>query len=46
MAAEGQTNREIGQALFVTAGTVDTHLSNVYRKLDITARSQLAQALG
>jgi DNA-binding CsgD family transcriptional regulator len=46
MASEGQTNREIAQALFVTAGTVETHLSNVYRKLGITARSQLAAALG
>src|SRR5262249_53093378 len=46
MASEGQTNREIAQALFVTAGTVETHLSNVYRKLGISARSQLATALG
>jgi DNA-binding NarL/FixJ family response regulator len=45
MAADGQTNREIAQALFVTASTVETHLSNVYRKLGIRARSQLAQAL-
>jgi DNA-binding CsgD family transcriptional regulator len=46
MAADGLTNREIAQALFVTAGTVETHLSNVYRKLDLQARSQLAGALG
>jgi DNA-binding CsgD family transcriptional regulator len=46
MAADGQTNREIAQALFVTAKTVEMHLSNVYRKLDITARSQLPRALG
>ena len=39
MAADGQTNREIAQALFVTAGTVETHLSSVYRKLDISARA-------
>ena len=46
MAADGQTTREIAQALFVTAGTVETHLSSVYRKLDIQARSQSAQVLG
>ncbi len=46
MAADGQTNREVAQALFVTPKTVEMHLSNVYRKLDITARSQLARALG
>jgi DNA-binding NarL/FixJ family response regulator len=32
MAAEGMTNREIGETLFVTIKTVETHLSNVYRK--------------
>ena len=46
MAAEGMTNREIAQALFVTPKTVEMHLSNAYRKLDIRARSQLAGALG
>ncbi len=41
MAADGQTNREIAQALFVTSKTIEMHLSHVYRKLDITSRSQL-----
>jgi ATP/maltotriose-dependent transcriptional regulator MalT len=45
MAAEGPTNREIAQALFVTAKTVEVHLSSVYRKLGISSRSQLAAAL-
>ena len=45
MATEGQTNREIAQALFVTPKTVETHLSHVYRKLEIQARSQLAGAM-
>jgi DNA-binding CsgD family transcriptional regulator len=45
MAAEGQTNREIAQALFVTPKTVETHLSHVYRKLGIQARSQLQGAM-
>ena len=39
MAAEGSTNREIAQALFVTPKTVEVHLSSVYRKLDIASRS-------
>ena len=46
LAAEGQTNREIAQALFVTAKTVETHLGHVYAKLGITGRSELAAALG
>ncbi|HEX2265402.1 MAG TPA: LuxR C-terminal-related transcriptional regulator, partial [Solirubrobacterales bacterium] len=46
MAAEEMTNREIAQALFVTPKTVEVHLSNAYRKLDIRNRRQLAGALG
>jgi DNA-binding CsgD family transcriptional regulator len=45
MAAEGMTNKEIAQALFVTAKTVENHLSRVYRKLDISSRDQLPDAL-
>ena len=45
MAAEGPTNREIAQALFVTPKTVEVHLSSVYRKLGISSRSQLPTAL-
>jgi len=45
MAADGATNREIAQALFVTAKTVEVHLSSAYKKLGITARSQLAPVL-
>ena len=45
MAAEGMTNRDIAQALFVIPRTVEVHLSSVYRKLGISARSQLRQAL-
>ena len=45
MAAEGMANREIAQALFVSLKTVEAHLSGAYRKLAITARSQLAGAL-
>lgn len=45
LAAEGRSNRDIAQTLFVTSKTVETHLSRAYRKLDITSRSQLADAL-
>jgi DNA-binding CsgD family transcriptional regulator len=45
MAAEGMSNKELAQALFVTAKAVEVHLSSVYRKLQITSRAQLAQAL-
>ena len=45
LAAEGQTNKAIAQALFVTPKTVEVHLSNAYRKLDISGRRELAAAL-
>lgn len=45
LAAEGRSNREIAQTLFVTTKTVETHLSHIYRKLDITRRTQLPGAL-
>jgi DNA-binding NarL/FixJ family response regulator len=44
-AAQGLTNREIAQELFVTQKTVETHLSNVYRKLEISSRAQLPERL-
>jgi DNA-binding CsgD family transcriptional regulator len=46
LAATGQSNREIAQALFVTPKTVEYHLRNTYRKLDIQTRQELAGALG
>jgi DNA-binding CsgD family transcriptional regulator/tetratricopeptide (TPR) repeat protein len=45
MAADGMTNREIAQALFVTAKTVETHLGHVYAKLNIRSREGLDAAL-
>jgi DNA-binding CsgD family transcriptional regulator len=46
MAAEGATNRELAETLFVTEKTVETHLTAAYRKLNIAGRPQLAAALG
>lgn len=45
MAAEGMTNREIAQSLFVTPKTVEVHLSHAYQKLDISSRRELPRAL-
>jgi DNA-binding CsgD family transcriptional regulator len=45
MALGGHTNREIAQALFVTQKTVENHLSNAYRKLDIKSRRELPSEL-
>jgi DNA-binding CsgD family transcriptional regulator len=45
LAAAGRTNREIANELFVTVKAVEWHLRNVYRKLDVRGRRELAQAL-
>jgi len=46
MAAGGQSNRQIAEALFVTAKTVENHLGRVYNKLGIASRTELPEALG
>jgi DNA-binding NarL/FixJ family response regulator len=45
MAADGLSNPEIAQALFVTKKTVEAHLGSAYRKLGINSRAQLGAAL-
>ena len=45
LAAEGPTNRQIAQALFVSQPTVVTHLSHCYQKLNVNSRQQLAAEL-
>jgi DNA-binding CsgD family transcriptional regulator/tetratricopeptide (TPR) repeat protein len=45
LAAEGKTNRQIAQALFVTQRTVENHLTSAYGKLDIRSRPGLRAAL-
>jgi DNA-binding CsgD family transcriptional regulator len=45
LAADGMSNKEIAQTLFVTTKTVEVHLSHAYRKLEITSRAQLGKAL-
>jgi ATP/maltotriose-dependent transcriptional regulator MalT len=45
LAADGASNREIAQALFLTVKTVEMHLTHAYRKLDISRRAELSTAL-
>jgi DNA-binding CsgD family transcriptional regulator len=42
LAADGLTNRRIAEQLFVTEKTVETHLTRIYRKLNVHSRTQLA----
>jgi DNA-binding NarL/FixJ family response regulator len=41
--ALGMSNREAATALFLSRKTIEFHLSNVYRKLGIRSRTQLAR---
>ena len=45
MAAQGLTNPQIAQALFISRKTVEKRLSEAYRKLEIGSRTELAAAL-
>ncbi|MFL5878360.1 MAG: AAA family ATPase [Solirubrobacteraceae bacterium] len=45
LAAQGATNRDIAQQLFITLKTVEMHLTRTYQKLDIDRRSQLTASL-
>ena len=44
-AAQGFTNREIAQRLYLTVSTVEQHLTRVYRKLAVRQRDELPSSL-
>jgi DNA-binding NarL/FixJ family response regulator len=49
LVAGGQTNRQIGEALFVSEKTASVHVSNILRKLGVSSRvdaAAVAQRLG
>ncbi|MFI9105501.1 AAA family ATPase [Streptomyces fildesensis] len=45
LAANGLSNREIGEQLFLSPRTIGTHLYNVYPKLGISSRHQLRDVI-
>jgi DNA-binding CsgD family transcriptional regulator/tetratricopeptide (TPR) repeat protein len=44
LVAEGLTNRQIGDRLFISRRTVETHVSHVFTKLDVSSRAHVASA--
>jgi DNA-binding NarL/FixJ family response regulator len=43
LVAAGRTNREIGEQLVLSTRTIEAHLRNIYRKLDVRSRIELAR---
>jgi DNA-binding NarL/FixJ family response regulator len=46
LAAEGPSNRDIGQRLYLSHRTVRNHLYRIFPKLGITSRTELATVVG
>ena len=42
LVAQGQTNREVAAAMFVTENTVQTHVRHIFQKLGVRSRTELA----
>jgi len=45
LAADGLTNREIGERLFISPRTAETHLTHIFAKLRIRGRNELMRAV-
>jgi DNA-binding NarL/FixJ family response regulator len=43
LVADGRSNREIGEALFISDRTVGRHLTNIFHKIGVSSRTQAAR---
>jgi DNA-binding NarL/FixJ family response regulator len=42
MVADGNSNRQIGAALYISPKTVSVHVSNILAKLNVSSRGEAA----
>ncbi|HEX5619978.1 MAG TPA: helix-turn-helix transcriptional regulator, partial [Solirubrobacteraceae bacterium] len=45
LVADGRTNREVAEQLVLSAKTIEAHLRNIYAKLGVRSRVELARAV-
>jgi DNA-binding CsgD family transcriptional regulator len=45
LVVDRKTNREIAEALFLSPKTVETHMRNIFRKLDVSSRVEVARVV-
>jgi DNA-binding NarL/FixJ family response regulator len=45
LVVDRKTNPEIASDLFLSQKTVETHLRNIFRKMDVSSRVELARAV-
>jgi DNA-binding CsgD family transcriptional regulator len=45
LVVDRRTNPEIAEALFLSPKTVETHMRNIFRKLDVSSRVEVARAV-
>lgn len=43
LVADGRSNRQIGEALYISDRTVARHLTNIFHKIGVTSRTQAAR---
>jgi DNA-binding NarL/FixJ family response regulator len=46
LAAQGLSNRRIAETLSLSVRTIDAHMSRIFAKWDVHARSELVELLG
>ena len=43
LVVDRRTNPEIARALFLSEKTIETHMRNIFRKLDVSSRADVAR---